>query len=388
MLERWNKMVNFNELSISQSEGFSLSLDERKTMNELQKRLDMSEKNQTQKFHDFSDSEMLMWYLNRQQHLDASHDRTKRTINEYQRELKLFISHLLEHGAAIGLDMEYLLEDSLFKSLQPRHLRRYQEWLATQSPYVLKKGKYSPATLERKTTILKSFFSFLHEHHYISEPIHKGFRISTVRKDERPNRDLGPSDVLALLDAYKEMNHPIMFAIVHFLVTSGVRNEEFCRLQVQDIKRDLINGGYYVRVLGKGNKRRDIPLKEKVLNSIRMFRYARGLAALEDANPTEPLFTTNSLKAYSVSYFTQYVKNQIQQLPAGIVIDKDVTITPHVFRHAFAIISSANRVDVYSIMRSLGHEKIETTMIYLAKVFEKNQHAIHQWKPELFGKYI
>lgn len=70
-----------------------------------------------------------------------------------------------------------------------------------------------------------------------------------------------------------------------------------------------------------------------MLNSIRMFRYARGLAPLEEAAPTEPLFTTNSLKAYSVSYFTQYVKNQIQQLPSDIVIDKDVTITPHVFRH-------------------------------------------------------
>ena len=39
-------------------------------------------------------------------------------------------------------------------------------------------------------------------------------------------------------------------------------------------------------------------------------------------------------------------------------------------------------------MRSLGHEKIETTMIYLEKVFEKEQHAIHDWNPDVFGKYI
>ena len=36
-------------------------------------------------------------------------------------------------------------------------------------------------------------------------------------------------------------------------------------------------------------------------------------------------------------------------------------------------------------MRSLGHEKIETTMIYLEKVFEKEQHAIHDWNPDVFG---
>lgn len=39
-------------------------------------------------------------------------------------------------------------------------------------------------------------------------------------------------------------------------------------------------------------------------------------------------------------------------------------------------------------MISLGHEKIETTMIYLEKVFAKERHAIHQWKPEVFGEYI
>ena len=38
-------------------------------------------------------------------------------------------------------------------------------------------------------------------------------------------------------------------------------------------------------------------------------------------------------------------------------------------------------------MRSLGHEKIETTMIYLEKIFEKERHAIHGWNPEVFGEY-
>ena len=65
-----------------------------------------------------------------------------------------------------------------------------------------------------------------------------------------------------------------------------------------------------------------------------------------------------------------------------------IRITPHYFRHAFAIISRLNKVDVYDIMRSLGHERLETTEIYLAKTFEKENHAIHSWKPELFGQYI
>lgn len=53
--------------------------------------------------------------------------------------------------------------------------------------------------------------------------------------------------------------------------------------------------------------------------------------------------------------------------------------------NAFAIISRLNGVDVYDIMRSLGHEKIETTMIYLEKIFEKEKHAIHSWKSKCLG---
>jgi integrase/recombinase XerD len=39
-------------------------------------------------------------------------------------------------------------------------------------------------------------------------------------------------------------------------------------------------------------------------------------------------------------------------------------------------------------MRSLGHEKIETTMIYPEKVFKREKHAIHAWSEDVFGEYI
>ncbi len=44
--------------------------------------------------------------------------------------------------------------------------------------------------------------------------------------------------------------------------------------------------------------------------------------------------------------------------------------------------------DMYSVMKSLGHEKIETTIIYMEKVLETDQHAIHEWEAENFSGYI
>ncbi|MFJ7935927.1 tyrosine-type recombinase/integrase [Sporosarcina sp. NPDC096371] len=358
------------------------------TLHTLQFSLDQAEKNGQPAFHDFTDADMMKWYLYERRHLNQENDRSERTVREYERELLLFIEQLFTYSAEIDVDVAYIIEGSLFKSLQSRHLRRYQEWLATDSPHVIRKGAYSPATLERKTTILKAFFAFLHKVGYIQQPIHEGLRIATVRKDDRPNRDLGPVDVVTLLNAFRDMQQPIMFTIIHVLTTTGIRNEEFCILQVKDLKVDAIQGGYYLDVLGKGNKRRHVPLKEKVVHSIHNFRQARGLLPIGQAQLDDPLFTTNTGRAYSPSYLSQYVKKEITRLVQLKLSDRTMIITPHVFRHAFAIISKLNGVDIYDIMRSLGHEKIETTMIYLEKVFEKERHAIHSWKSEGFGEYI
>ncbi|WP_393950421.1 hypothetical protein [Lysinibacillus sp. PWR01] len=54
---------------------------------------------------------------------------------------------------------------------------------------------------------------------------------------------------------------------------------------------------------------------------------------------------------------------------------------------SFAIISHINGSDVYKIMKSLGHEKIETTIIYMEKVLVTDQNAIHEWDSESFGGY-
>lgn len=358
------------------------------SIHSLQERLDSAEKNGQNPFSDFSDVEIVKWYLHRREHLEQQHEKSTRTVQAYERELIQFIEQLLTYSLEINIDLEIIVEGSLFKSLSTRHIRRYQEWLSERSPYVLTKGAYSVATLSRKTTIIKSFLKFLFDSGFITEPIHQGFYKINVRKDDRPNRDLGPKEVIQLLDYFKEINHPIIFSIIHILTITGMRNEEFTRLRVKDLQYDSITSNYYLEVLGKGNKRRQIPLKEKGMNSIRMFRSARGLAAINSASADDPLFTTNTGRAYSPSYLSQYVTKAINESGLALLKFRSSSIGPHTFRHAFAIISHLNGVDIYQIMKSLGHEQLSTTEIYLEKVFEKERHAVHLWKSDIFGDYI
>ncbi|MGE7622887.1 tyrosine-type recombinase/integrase [Viridibacillus sp. NPDC096237] len=376
-----NSILNVNDLSL---QTLKKEVANRSMTAELQNRLDIAEKNHSTLYSDFNDLNMIVWYINKREHLNPEHDRNERTKQEYERELAMFVHQLLIYSLEMDLDIEKVQDNSLFKSLQPRHIRKYQDWLATSSPHVKQKGPYSPATLARKTTIIKSFLAFLYESKYNQEILHTGFYNVKVRADDRPNRDFSPLEVIKLLDTYKDMNHVVMFSIIHVLSTTGLRNEEFCRLNVGDLKLDYKTVSYYFDVLGKGNKRRQIPLKEKVVSSIQEFRKVRCLPPLDAGKLNEPLFTTGRCTRFSVSYFTQYIAKEINSLALPIFETRNTNITPHFFRHAFAIISKMNGADIYDIMRSLGHSK----MIYLDKIFEKERHAIHSWKPELMKNYI
>ncbi|MEH6944706.1 tyrosine-type recombinase/integrase [Bacillus sp. JJ722] len=379
-------ILTTNELMIHE---VKKQLSDKSVFETLQVKLDEAEKFREVPFADFSDVEMIQYYLYKEDHLNKEHDKSDRTRVEYKKELLFFIQHVLEYTNEIGIDIDGIVNGSLFKSLEKRHIRKYQEWLATKSPHVLKKGSYSAATLSRKTNILRHFLKLLYEKDYIKEPIHEGLKVANVRKDDRPNRDLGPNEVIELLTYYKEINHPVMYGLIHVLVTTGIRNEEMCRLKVKDVHYDSSTSMFYLDVSGKGNKRREAPLKAKVIESIRAFRRARGLIDLRDADPDEYLFTTSTGKGYSPSYLSQYISKQINEIKLPILPDCKITISPHVFRHAFAITSYMSKADIYQISRSLGHEKIETTMIYLQKHMAREQHAIHTWnETNILGEFL
>lgn len=122
-----------------------------------------------------------------------------------------------------------------------------------------------------------------------------------------------------------------------------------------------------------------------------MFRAARGLPTIEKADLNDPLFTTNRGTTFKPTYLSKYVTTEINSLYISMGKDPERTkkVTPHYFRHAFAIISSQKSgISMYDIMNSLGHERLETTEIYLEKVLAKENHAIHKWNPDLLGEYI
>lgn len=375
-----------NEL-ISTLETNTLLVAPEKKYNALQNIVDENEKYGKSTFENFTDVDMIFWFIYQRKNISASKETNERTKYEYERELQQFISNLLNYAPTIGLDLSAEITDSLLKLIESRHLRRYQEWLTTESPFVVEKGAYSPATLARKTTIIKSFFTFLHTSGYSKYDAAKGLRSATVHADDRPNRDLGPNEVTEILDVL-EQEDLRFYTIVLTLVTTGLRNEELCTLTLGSIKRDFINGEYYFEVVGKGNKRRDVPIKPNLLEKLHYYRDCYALSPIHDKNKEQPLFCTRSGKAYKPAYLAQSISKLFKKLEFPTIDQSTLHITAHTFRHAYAIISHINKVDIYDIMRSLGHEKIDTTMIYLAKITSRSNNAIHSWSSTTLGKHF
>ena len=76
-------------------------IKDRSSLPLLQERLDLAEKNQKKPFMDFSDVEMIQWFLYRKEHLNRQHDKSQRTINEYERELTQFVELLVRYSEEI-----------------------------------------------------------------------------------------------------------------------------------------------------------------------------------------------------------------------------------------------------------------------------------------------
>lgn len=337
--------------------------------------IDMIDEDGEEDYSSFNDIEMIYLYVHKKRDMNDKKNRGENTKKEYIRDLLLFYKQVIEQAELIELSLESLEQYQLFKRITSRNIRKYQEWLKT-APLGKGKKPYSVATLSRKTVIIKGFLNFLFESKYIEQPIHKKLMSSNVRNEDRPYKDLSLFEVSQILDGFN--HHPILHGIISVLVTTGIRCNELCTARVCDLDYD--NGDYWLTVMGKGEKPREVLIHENVLNAIKRFRSRRRLQFKIDKSDQSPLFTTATGKAYDYKYLSKYLTQKIQALDYDFIKYRSKPISPHHFRHYYAIQSEENGATLSQIQESLGHEDIKTTMIYLKRKQLRKNHAAHSWK--------
>ena len=155
-----------------------------------------------------------------------------------------------------------------------------------------------------------------------------------------------------------DMSHPLgerNRAIIETLYSCGLRVSELTDLKLSDL---FFDEGF-IKVNGKGNKQRFVPIGEHTQKFINLYRqHARSLLKIEPLH-IDTLFLNQHGRQLTRAMIFTIVKTFAQK--AGI----RKSISPHTFRHSFATHLLENGADLRAIQVMLGHESITTTEIYM-----------------------
>jgi len=161
-------------------------------------------------------------------------------------------------------------------------------------------------------------------------------------------------------------------AILETLYSCGLRVSELVELRLSDIYFDL----GFVKILGKGNKERLVPISEKAIREIKNYLPDRNimLSKTDKANENIVFLNNRGKKLTRVMIFTI-----IKKLAISTGLKKK--ISPHTFRHSFASHLVDGGADLRAVQEMLGHESILTTEVYTHLDREFLRDAILRFHP-------
>lgn len=267
------------------------------------------------------------------------------TLNAYRSDLTGFARWLQQHNTDL-------------LSAEDADLRTY---LATADQCAVR-------TLARRLSSLRRLYRYLVREGVISHD--PSARVESPRLGRPLPKSLTESDVEALLAAPDETAVLGLRdrAMLEVLYATGLRVSELVVLSLTQI--NLRQG--VVRVMGKGNKERLVPLGEEAVYWVQ--RYLKeGRPEIAGTRAIDALFPTKRGSAMTRQAFWYLIKRYARK--AGI----NKTLSPHVLRHAFATHLLNHGADLRVVQMLLGHSDISTTQIYthIARERLKSLHAEH-----------
>ncbi|HOU97324.1 MAG TPA: site-specific tyrosine recombinase XerD [Bacteroidales bacterium] len=212
----------------------------------------------------------------------------------------------------------------------------------------------NPRSQARIISGIKAFYFFLELNDWISE--NPTILISTPRLDKKLPTILSVEeidDLIRAVDVSKPDGHRNR-AMLETLYSCGLRVSELVELKLNQLYFD--EG--FIKVIGKGNKERLVPISERAINEIQFyFEQTRNTQKIQRGYENYVFLNKNGKKLTRVMVFII-----IKRLAEQIGLQKE--ISPHTFRHSFATHLVEGGADLRAVQQMLGHESIITTEIY------------------------
>jgi integrase/recombinase XerC len=271
------------------------------------------------------------------------------TVMAYAKDLSQFIT-FMQDGLHIGSINEVDHHD-------------IRSWIIS----ILEDEKLQASTVNRKISCLRSFFKFLLRNgHLVKDPM---LRITSLRTSRKLPMFIEQAQMERLLDdvdfgeGFTSLRDRLM---IDLLYNTGMRRAELIGLCVADVnlsKQEL-------KVLGKRNKERIIPLSHQMTNKIKEYVEVRD--TMSDSNA---LIIDDQGKRISDSLVYRKVNKYLRLVTT---IEKK---SPHILRHTFATHMLNNGADLNAIKEILGHANLSATQVYTHNTIEKLKQIYEQAHP-------
>ncbi|WP_348800604.1 tyrosine-type recombinase/integrase [Flavobacterium adhaerens] len=242
------------------------------------------------------------------------------------------------------------------KSVTSKESVSYFEYLISR-PKQRGAGTLAEKTIKFHLFALRLFILNLLE----NKAIDKAFFIPTYgNANQKPRNVLTVEEIKAVYQYCQSEQERALLSVAY---GCGLRRSEIEALDVKDIQ---LSSGMLIVRKGKGNKRREVPMSDKVIKDLKRYiideRYQllAGKTVLEDA-----LFVNAIGKRTSGEQLNEILKRMIEQTQQNDLIQKEITL--HCLRHSIAYHLGENNAGIEFIRGFLGHSQINTTYLYAIK---------------------
>ena len=280
--------------------------------------------------------------------LRAERNVSNHTMDAYRRDINQYLMSLGD------LDIKNLSD------VKSTHIRDYIR--------VLSDGGMAPASISRIISSIRTYYRFLSSENILDEnPV---LLINNPKLPKKLPDVLSEKEISLIINAIQESSQFYQRdkAIIELLYSCGIRVTELCNLEMSNlfIDEDLI------RVMGKGNKERLLPL------GVRSKKY------LDDY--IKHSRNSHIKKSGSSFVFVSRNGNQLTRAMINIILNKwtqvsglKKSVSPHKLRHSFATHLLEGGADLRFVQALLGHSDISTTQIYthIDKHYLKEVYKIH-----------
>lgn len=287
--------------------------------------------------------------------------------------LKTFLEYLLlekkysqltvtAYKKDISAFQQYLEDSSSNKDLKEVSYQDIRQWII----HMVNLGM-SNRTVNRKVSALNSFYKYLIKIEEISSnPLSTHKALKTSKKNQIPFSETEINAVLNTISHAQTFEGARNKLIIELFYATGIRRIELINIKLKDI--DLENKT--VKILGKRNKERLIPLIQTIITSINQYLNYRD--QLENSNQCDYLLVTQKgVKLYETLVY-RIIKDYFS------VVSSKIKKSPHILRHSFATHLLNKGAEINAVKELLGHSSLAATQVYthnsiaqLKKVYQK-----------------